>query len=190
MRLNVADLVVKPMWRLHSSHCFKGNFFKTLPRLGCKLQRLNCAGQMAIFFTRRGEGRSELHLTREPRWLFLLGSWPPGGCRLSWGSGERLWITQAVHGHVDAREVYAQCRVRKEGLLHSSWHWQSVNECWPLWSGWALEPVDPSTDLDPYRLSYWVSKGDREREISCDIPYMWNLKKKIDTNELIYKIDS
>ena len=106
MRLNVADLVVKPMWRLHSSHCFKGNFFKTLPRLGCKLQRLNCAEQMAIFFTRRGEGRSELHLTREPRWLFLLGSWPPGGCRLSWGSGERLWITQAVHGHVDAREVY------------------------------------------------------------------------------------
>ena len=114
MHLNVADLVMKAMWRLHSSHCFKGKFFKTLPRLDCKLQSLNCAGQIAIFSTRRGEGRSELHLTREPRWLFLLGSWPPGGCQLSWGSGERLGITQVVHRHVGAGEVYTHS-VESEG---------------------------------------------------------------------------
>ena len=34
------------------------------------------------------------------------------------------------------------------------------------------------------------SKSDREREISEDIAYMQNLKKKKDTNELIYKTDS
>ena len=31
------------------------------------------------------------------------------------------------------------------------------------------------------------SKSDRERQISCDIPYMWNLKN--DTNELTYKTE-
>ena len=31
------------------------------------------------------------------------------------------------------------------------------------------------------------SKPDRERQILYDITYMWNLKKKNDTNELIYK---
>ena len=33
------------------------------------------------------------------------------------------------------------------------------------------------------------SKSDRERQISHDITYMWNLKKN-DTNELIYKIET
>ena len=33
------------------------------------------------------------------------------------------------------------------------------------------------------------SKSDRERQISYDIAYMWNLKKK-DTNELIYKTET
>ena len=32
------------------------------------------------------------------------------------------------------------------------------------------------------------NKPDRERQISYDITYIWNLKK-IDTNELIYKTD-
>ena len=32
------------------------------------------------------------------------------------------------------------------------------------------------------------SKSDRERQISYDITYMWNLKN--DTNELIYKIET
>ena len=32
------------------------------------------------------------------------------------------------------------------------------------------------------------SKSDR-REVSYDIPYMWNLKRN-DTNELIYKIEA
>ena len=32
------------------------------------------------------------------------------------------------------------------------------------------------------------SKPDRERQISCDIAYMWNLKKN-DINELIYKTE-
>ena len=32
-------------------------------------------------------------------------------------------------------------------------------------------------------MSYYV-KSDREVEISYDIAYMWNLKKKNDTNEL------
>ena len=32
------------------------------------------------------------------------------------------------------------------------------------------------------------SKSDRERQISYDITYMWNLKKN-DTNELIYKTE-
>ena len=30
-----------------------------------------------------------------------------------------------------------------------------------------------------------LSKSDRERQISCDITYIWNLKN--DTNEVIYK---
>ena len=33
------------------------------------------------------------------------------------------------------------------------------------------------------------SKTDRERQISYDIAYMWNLKKKKSINELIYKIE-
>ena len=33
------------------------------------------------------------------------------------------------------------------------------------------------------------SKSDRERQISYDITYMWNLKKK-GTNELIYKAET
>ena len=37
------------------------------------------------------------------------------------------------------------------------------------------------------RVSYWV-KSDREREISYDIPDMWNLKRN-DINELTYKIE-
>ena len=32
------------------------------------------------------------------------------------------------------------------------------------------------------------TKSDRERQISYDITYMWNLKKN-DTNELIYKTE-
>ena len=35
--------------------------------------------------------------------------------------------------------------------------------------------------------SKW-SKSDSERQISCDIAHMWNLKKE-DTNELIYKTE-
>ena len=38
------------------------------------------------------------------------------------------------------------------------------------------------------RFSYWV-KSDRERQISYDITYMWNLKKRGVTNELIYKTE-
>ena len=34
----------------------------------------------------------------------------------------------------------------------------------------------------------WI-KSDRERQISYDIAYMWNLKKKF-TNELIYKTET
>ena len=34
-----------------------------------------------------------------------------------------------------------------------------------------------------------LSKSNRERQISYDTPYMWNLKKK-DTNELIYKTET
>ena len=33
------------------------------------------------------------------------------------------------------------------------------------------------------------SKSDRERQISYDITYMWNLKKN-ETNELIHKIET
>ena len=32
------------------------------------------------------------------------------------------------------------------------------------------------------------SKSDREKQISYDVAYMWNLKKN-DTNELIYKTE-
>ena len=38
-----------------------------------------------------------------------------------------------------------------------------------------------------YRTKW--SKLDRERQISYDIAYMWNLKKKKDTNECIYKTE-
>ena len=34
------------------------------------------------------------------------------------------------------------------------------------------------------------SESDRERQILYDIPYMQNLKKKNDTNELIYKTET
>ena len=37
-----------------------------------------------------------------------------------WGSGERLWITQAVHGHVDAREVYTHSAESFQVLLSFS----------------------------------------------------------------------
>ena len=37
-----------------------------------------------------------------------------------------------------------------------------------------------------YRTKW--SKSDRERQISYDITYMWNLKN--DTNELIYQTDT
>ena len=33
------------------------------------------------------------------------------------------------------------------------------------------------------------SKSDTERQISYDITYMWNLKKRGGTNELIYKME-
>ena len=33
------------------------------------------------------------------------------------------------------------------------------------------------------------SKSDTERQVSCDIAYVWNRKKKT-TNELIYKIET
>ena len=33
------------------------------------------------------------------------------------------------------------------------------------------------------------SKSDRERQVSYDIAYMWDLKKMNDTNELIYKTE-
>ena len=39
------------------------------------------------------------------------------------------------------------------------------------------------------RIVYMWSKSDRERQISCDITYMWNLKKN-DTNELIYETET
>ena len=38
-----------------------------------------------------------------------------------------------------------------------------------------------------YRTKW--SKSDRERQMSYDITYMWNLKKN-DTNELIYKTET
>ena len=34
------------------------------------------------------------------------------------------------------------------------------------------------------------SKSDKERQISYVIIYMWNLREKKDTNELIYKIET
>ena len=34
------------------------------------------------------------------------------------------------------------------------------------------------------------SKADRERRVWYDITYMWNLKKKKDTNELIYETET
>ena len=40
----------------------------------------------------------------------------------------------------------------------------------------------PAMDLE-------IMKSDRERQISCDIAYMWNIKEK-DTNEFIYKIET
>ena len=33
------------------------------------------------------------------------------------------------------------------------------------------------------------SKSDTERQISCDIAHMWNLKKEGGANELIYKTE-
>ena len=33
------------------------------------------------------------------------------------------------------------------------------------------------------------NKSDRERQTSYDITYMWNLKKKNETNEFIYKTE-
>ena len=54
-----------------------------------------------------------------------------------------------------------------------------------------IEPVSPvAPALQTDSLYHWATgealKSDRERQISYDITYMWNLKKS-DTNELIYK---
>ena len=38
--------------------------------------------------------------------------------------------------------------------------------------------------------SYHTKKLDSERQTSCDITYMWNLKKKKHTNELIYRTET
>ena len=38
------------------------------------------------------------------------------------------------------------------------------------------------------RVSYWLSKSDREADILYGIPYMWCIKRN-DTNELTYKTD-
>ena len=40
-----------------------------------------------------------------------------------------------------------------------------------------------------YHTTKW-SKSERGRKIPYDITYMWNLKKKKDTNELIYKTET
>ena len=46
------------------------------------------------------------------------------------------------------------------------------------------------SNMDGHRECHTESsKFDREGEISCDIPYMWNLKRNY-TNELIYKTDT
>ena len=53
-----------------------------------------------------------------------------------------------------------------------------------LWIKYLHCNVDGPKDCD----ANW-SKGDREGEISYDIPYMWNLKRN-ETNELIYKAET
>ena len=50
------------------------------------------------------------------------------------------------------------------------------NEIMPFAATWM--------DLETVTLSEKV----RRRQVSCDIAYMWNLKKK-NTNEVIYKIE-
>ena len=42
--------------------------------------------------------------------------------------------------------------------------------------------------MDGYRDYHYQVKSDRERQISYDITYMWNLK--YDTNELIYETET
>ena len=43
--------------------------------------------------------------------------------------------------------------------------------------------------MDGPRDYHKSSKSGRKRETSYDIAYMWNLKKKNDRNELIYKTE-
>ena len=47
--------------------------------------------------------------------------------------------------------------------------------------------VQDGSQKSTHSVSCWV-KSDREGEISCDILYMWNLKRN-DTNELTYKTE-
>lgn len=61
--------------------------------------------------------------------------WGPGLLEwclcLSGGVGRGLGSPRSFMGMWVPGSAYALCRVRKEGLLCSSRHWQSVNECWP-----------------------------------------------------------
>ena len=51
------------------------------------------------------------------------------------------------------------------------------------------DPVDCSLlGFSGHGISQERSKSDREGEISYEIPYKWNLKRK-DTNELIFKTE-
>ena len=52
------------------------------------------------------------------------------------------------------------------------------------WSNAICSNIDGPRDCH----TEW-SKSDTERQVSYDIAYMWNLKKKEGTNELIYKTE-
>ena len=72
--------------------------------------------------------------------------------------------------------------IKKMWYIHTMKYYSSIknNEVISFSATWI--------DLEIIILS--KIKSERERQVSDDITYMWNLKKKKDTIKLIYKIDS
>ena len=64
--------------------------------------------------------------------------------------------------------------------LHTVGYYSAINK---EWNNATCSYVDEPRDY----YTKW-SKSDRERQISYEITYMWNLKH--DTNKLIYETDS
>ena len=106
-----------------------------------------------------------------------------------------LWLTRAIGGQLQCRTPISWAGSLGGLFLHSSFIQQTFIEYWLCyqkllillsrkkeWNNAFCSNMD-----GPRGYHTKWSKPDRERQISYDTAYMWNLKN--DTNELIYKTD-